>query len=350
MRSRKNVQIATGAGVAAVLVAGVVSMRPGGPFVDGADTADAADVELDLPTATVEQRDLVLDYEAVGVLAPTATITVSATLPGTVVQSAEPGDSASPGSLLTVVDDQPVVVLDGELPMWRDLADGTEGPDVEQLERALVDAGFDPDDEITVDEEYTSATARMVEDWQESIGAPETGRVALGSVVFVAEPMRVESALDPGTVVAPGEAVVTLASESRVAIADVPVADAIDLAVDDAVEVRLPDRTVIDGVATSIVTGGDPSTRRVEIELDAGDLAVANLGAVEVDLSWSEIVAADVATLPAGAFRRLDSGVYVVDVVDGDGGLDTIVVEPGRQVGSRVEVAGVPLDAEVIAP
>ncbi len=342
MRSRYAV---AAAGVLAVAAVAVLVLR-----FPGSDPATASADPLDLPTVRVEPRDLMIDHEVVGALEPTSSLDVTAPAAGTVVEVAPSGSVVGSGSILAVVGDEPVAVLEGELPAWRDLVVGDEGPDVEQLETALVSAGFDPDGVITVDEEYTSATAEMVEDWQEEIGAEPTGEVRHGAVVFLPEPMRVESvAVEPGALVAAGDTLVGLASLGRVAVADVPVADVAALAPGDPVTVRLPDRETLDGTVATVVAQTDTSTRRLTVELPGAPESLAGLGAVDVDVLWTEAVAEDVATLPATAFRRLEDGTYVVDVVDG-GELRALTVEPGRQVGSRVEVAGVPRDADVVAP
>ncbi|NIR34535.1 MAG: peptidoglycan-binding protein, partial [Actinobacteria bacterium] len=55
--------------------------------------------------------------------------------------------------------------------------DVDEGPDVRQLEQALVDLGYDPDGALTVDEDFTGFTATVVERWQEDVGIEEDGIV-----------------------------------------------------------------------------------------------------------------------------------------------------------------------------
>jgi hypothetical protein len=317
-------------------------------------TADAVDA-IDLPTVEVENRDLVLEHETVGRLTPASSLDVVSPTAGTVVDIASAGSTLSTGSVLAVVDDEPVVVLNGEIPSWRDLGVGDEGADVEQLESALVSAGFDPDQMVTVDEEYTTATATMVEAWQETIGAEPTGDISRIAVVYVADAMRVEFVESPmGAVVASGDLLLELASVERVAVTEVPVADTADLATGASIAVRLPDRTMLDGTVRSVTVAADASVRTVVVAIadaqsDSSQTdSLAGLGDVEIDLLWSVSVADDVPTLPAGAFRRLDDGTYVVDIVD-DGELESVVVEPGRQVGTRVEVVGVPRGADVVA-
>ena len=166
----------------------------------------AASEALELSTVQVEQRDLVIDHATVGSLDPVRSWDVTAPGEGLVVEAAEVGTPVVSGSVIAVVDDHPVAVLPGDLPAWRDLDVGDVGPDVDQLESALVGGGFDPGGSVTVDDEYTSATAAMVEAWQESIGAAPTGAVGRRDVVYVTEEMRIETVhAAPGATVAAGE-------------------------------------------------------------------------------------------------------------------------------------------------
>jgi len=61
------------------------------------------------------------------------------------------GDLVRPGHVIAEVDGQPVILLRGRLPAYRDLHEGQHGPDVAQLQRALVSLGysdFDPSGEF----------------------------------------------------------------------------------------------------------------------------------------------------------------------------------------------------------
>lgn len=53
-----------------------------------------------------------------------------------------PGDVVEPGTLLLTVSDRPVIVLDGVVPMLRDLRLGDTGPDVARLQDGLRDADY----------------------------------------------------------------------------------------------------------------------------------------------------------------------------------------------------------------
>jgi len=77
--------------------------------------------------------------------------------------------------------------------MWRDLRDGDEGNDVRQLETNLVRLGYDPGGEVIIDDEFTSATADMVELWEEDLGLEETGDVPMSRVTILPGPTEVVS-------------------------------------------------------------------------------------------------------------------------------------------------------------
>lgn len=146
---------------------------------------------------------------------------------GTTTWVAEEGTVVEQGVVIYEVDGEPVVALYGDVPAFRTIADPVRGdnltgPDVLQLETALVALGFDPDSELTVDEEFTGRTENIVEDWQESIGVEETGAVVLGSVVFIPGPTQIVTAeVTTGDVVNSGSVVMTLAGDDAMTGIDV---------------------------------------------------------------------------------------------------------------------------------
>ena len=111
---------------------------------------------------------------------------------GTVTWLPKPGDFVEFGSALYAVDGKPVVLMKGALPMHRDIAyKGSDGPDVAQLERNLVDLGYVLDEavtgkptDLTVDHHVTPLTVSSIQAWQESLGVTSTGTVSRSDVVF----------------------------------------------------------------------------------------------------------------------------------------------------------------------
>jgi len=77
------------------------------------------------------------------------------------------GTSVGEGTVAMTVSGRPVFVLQGAMPSHRDLGPGTRGPDVAQLESALVRLGFSPG---SVDGVYDGDTAAAVAAWYESQG------------------------------------------------------------------------------------------------------------------------------------------------------------------------------------
>ena len=112
---------------------------------------------------------------------------------GTITWLPEPGTTLQQGDVVAKVNETPVILLYGDLPAYRSLAKGAEGADVRQLEAALVALGYDPDGEVTVDEDFTWQTRNMVLDWQEAVGLDEDGRVDPADIVIVPGPVTVGS-------------------------------------------------------------------------------------------------------------------------------------------------------------
>jgi peptidoglycan hydrolase-like protein with peptidoglycan-binding domain len=132
---------------------------------------------------------------------------------GTITAMPEVGTVVDQGDVVFEIDGQPVVALYGDTPAYRtmaDLSDDMTGTDVAQLETALAALGFTG---FTVDDEYTNATENAVEDFQDSIGALDDGIVNLGEVVFIPGPSVVTSVTAVGNQVGASQAAVVLATE-----------------------------------------------------------------------------------------------------------------------------------------
>lgn len=84
----------------------------------------------------------------------------------------QPGDQLSEGDVLIEVSGRPVIALQGELPVFRNLTPGLEGPDVTQLEAALIRLGYDPG---TPDTTYDTATEAAVEQFFRDLGYAPAG-------------------------------------------------------------------------------------------------------------------------------------------------------------------------------
>jgi Putative peptidoglycan binding domain len=102
---------------------------------------------------------------------------------GTITWLPAAGATVARGEPVYAVNGQPVLLLYGSRPAWRDLAPGViAGQDARQLNRNLAALGFGPG---LAGDQFTPATGQAVADWQQAAGLPVTGTVPLGQVVFL---------------------------------------------------------------------------------------------------------------------------------------------------------------------
>jgi len=167
--------------VAFAALCGVVGFLAGRTISSPADVAaDAAPPEPSLITAPVELRRLSSSVVVRGNadLAGSVAVTVGGSFgPSTggvaVVTgvSVQPGDVIAEGDVLVEVTQRPILALQGDLPMFRDLGPGSEGDDVEQLQDALNRIGI----EVPVDGVYSEATERGVTEMYRRVGYKAPG-------------------------------------------------------------------------------------------------------------------------------------------------------------------------------
>jgi multidrug efflux system membrane fusion protein len=248
------------------------------------------------------------------------------------------------------VDNEPVVLLFGELPLYRALAGDAEGPDVKQLEDNLKALGYTG---FTVDERFSGSTGTAVKRWQKDLGLDETGVVAPGRVVYAGGPIRVaQHKLRVGDA-ASGE-VLAFTGTTKIVIVDLPVDQQRYAAPGMAVQVTLPDGKPVQGKVESVGTtasnsdggqqstgaSGDngPATLEVAVSIaDQGAIGALQRGPVKVRFVAEE--RKDVLTVPVAALVALSEGGYGVQVVEG-GSARYVAVETGMFAGGRVEVRG----------
>lgn len=132
-------------------------------------------------------------------------------LAGTVTQVGEAGQVDN-GDLLYAIEDTPVLLVEGDVPFWRQLEEGVEGDDVAQVQRMLRDAGMDLDP----DGVWGRATTAALRQWQRDQGYRQTSGLAEGALVAAGStPVSLTldtEALWPGAVLSGGEALVSMAA------------------------------------------------------------------------------------------------------------------------------------------
>jgi hypothetical protein len=330
-------------------VAGVVLLGDDAP--SGAD-AEAAGAEEPPTLVEVVRRDLARTEELDGTVSYGTAAPLVLAAEGTLTDLPAVGDVIEPGDVVAEVDGQPIIALGGPTPLWRTLGPGVDdGSDVLVVEYVLAALGYAEAHDMTVDEEWTSATTEAVEDFQEDHGQDDDGQIDLGEVVFIDGPVRVE-AVAGAVGQSAGEAGIEVTSPQRSVHVDLPVDDAELMAVGDAVEVEsatgevLPATVATIGAAETADDGS--STLPVTLTIASGaDLADRSPVTVLVEIAAAD----DVLAVPVEALLALAEGGYAVERADADGTTELIAVQLGVFADGMVEVIG-ELDAgdQVVVP
>ncbi|MEO3801197.1 peptidoglycan-binding protein [Nonomuraea sp. B1E8] len=300
-----------------------------------------------LPPATTEVTEQTLNdtRDADGELGYGPVTTAVSRRPGTITWLPDSGRQVTRGKSLYRVDNEPVMLMYGKTPAYRDLKAGLEGDDVEALESNLSKLGYDG---FTVDDEYTYDTAEAVMEWQEDRGLDETGVVELGRIVFAPGKVRVESLeTEEGQPTAPGQKVLTYTGTSKVITVELDAEDQRMAKKGSKVEVTLPDGKSVDGKVTEVATviqpgesqDAEPETR-LEALVSIGDSKAAKgLDKAAVDVTFTASKREDVLTVPVAALVALQEGGFGLEVIEG-GRSRYVAVETGLFAGGRVEVSG----------
>lgn len=137
-------------------------------------------------------------------------VPITAGAAGTITSLPRNGTTVLEGEILYTLDEQPVIVLYGEVPAYRTLNTRTsDGTDVLQLDEALTRLGYDQDEDLSLDGDFTTATRNSIKELQDDLGIDDTGALPRGSYVFVEGPVFVaETLVDLGSSVGPGSPVI----------------------------------------------------------------------------------------------------------------------------------------------
>lgn len=346
------------AGVA-TLVLVVVVVAVADPF-GGGGGRDVNDGGTSLQSVT--RQSLSSQTETSGTLGFAGSYSVINGASGTLTWLPSVGQFVLAGGVLYRVDGAPVVLLTGEVPLYRALSGGTSGADVEQLNRDLVELGYATSDELSPTSEYFSgATADALEALQDHLGVRETGTMALGQAVFL--PVARLRITNVGGMLGggaePGAPLLTGSSDRRVVSLELDAAEQPDVAVGDRVTITLPDNANTPGVVTSIGTvassgqnGGSPTVPVTVRPLDPSATGSIDRAPVVVAITTGSV--SDALVVPVDALLALSGGGYAVEEVTPTGRHELVGVSLGLFDDARglVQVSGPGLAAgqRVVAP
>lgn len=339
-RAAARIGVLTGLVVAA---GWLVVARPG-------DDGSGGDTERRALTGTakVTRQDLVSRIDVDGTLGYAGERTVVNHLSGTVTAVPSVGTVVERGQPLYSVENRPVPLLYGELPAWRAFTSGmADGPDVRQLEQNLVALGHATEEELTVDERFTAATAAAVRRWQEALGVERTGAVQLGEVVFLPDAIRVgEVKLDKGGSAPPGAPALTGSSTVRTVTVDLEAAKQGLVKVGDKVEVKVPGGRTTTGSVASVGTvaqakgQGESAKQVVPVSITLDDpAATGTIDQAPVKVGIVADARKGVLAVPVNALLALREGGYGLRLVEGTT-RRIVPVELGLFARGMVEVSG----------
>jgi peptidoglycan hydrolase-like protein with peptidoglycan-binding domain len=335
---RRARTVAVVSGVAVVAAAGAVAAVGFG----GAEAQTPARGNLPAATATVTRTTLTQTETVDGTLGYGDATVVKAGQTGTITWLPPTGTTIGRNSPVYKVNDGPVVLFFGSLPLYRNLKAGVEGADVKLVEQNLSALGYGG---FTVDDEYTGATADAVREWQEDLGLAETGTVAPGQVVVAAGQVRVvEHKLATGD---PANGpVLAHTGTTRIVTVDLDVDKQQWVKAGIAATVELPNGKRVAGTVTGVGTvattrtANNQETTTIDVTVTLADQnALGALDEAPVDVILQTEQRQNVLVVPVNALVALAEGGYGLQVVEGST-TRYVPVKTGMFAGGRVEVSG----------
>jgi len=294
----------------------------------------AAAVDPTLTTTTVRKTDLTDTRMVAGTLGFGSARAVKGAGSGVLTALPAVGAPIARGKPLYRVDDQPVVVLYGDTPLFRPIdKPGLTGRDVLELRHNLTALGY-----------RSTARAGDVSDaplldalkrWQKDLGLSGPGVLRPGQAVVLAGPGRVSTiTAQPGD---PADGpLFSVTSTTRVVSMPMSPADAAALHAGLRVTITLPDGKAAPGKVTTIgqaVTAGDSPQQVVTV---TPDRPVTAFDAAPVQVRFTTITRKGVLAVPVGALVALREGGYAVQRPDGS----LIAAATGLFAGGMVQVSG----------
>lgn len=254
------------------------------------------------------------------------------------------------GTLLYSISMVPVVAAEGDLPAYRDMTLGQNGPDIAQFQTFLSSQGFPSRDPVG---EWRQPTTTAYHSWLAARRFPDADVVKLGSIVFFPKlPVSVFLGKDVrrGAEATAGSIALQVLDKPKLSIAT----DGSSPRPGTRVTVRVSDRNTLEATVSSRQQV-DPSNGMRSAELDFGDASSGaqvwwNDVALTGETTWpAEVVDAGPQTgviVPVGALRFDAAGAPSVMREDGS----IVPVELGVQVGGEVVVTGLSATAVLRLP
>jgi multidrug efflux pump subunit AcrA (membrane-fusion protein) len=272
-------------------------------------------------TSTVVREDITQTTQENATLGYAGTYTVTGKGNGTLTWLPSPGQVIRQGQALYRVDNgSPVVLLYGSVPAWENMAEGTTGEDVTQLNHDLVDLGYasKTDIEDAGWDYYSWETSAAVQTLEKRLGvSAPAGSLPLGSVVFEPQALRISTV--PGILGGPAAMqIIAATSDQHQVQVNLSTSMTSEVAEGDKVSITLPDGSGTPGVITSVgsVATGSAGSETIPVLVKLTDPAAAGtLDQAAVTVNIATTSAPNALVVPVGALLAQPSGGYAVEVV-----------------------------------
>ena len=305
----------------------------------GAKQATPAALQAPANTAQVEKGELssmvsldgILTYRARSDGSPYSAINQAR---GIYTKLPDEGDKVDCGDVLYRVNDDPVLLLCGTVPAYRDLDSGDKGKDVRQLKRNLRALGYD-----------------SIKALQRAKGFAATGTLDLGDVVFLPESARISKVTGKlGGSARPGAPVAQATSDTLQVQVNLEASQQGEVKKGDRAQITLPGNTSVKGTVDRLgrvarTAGKDDdvgsATIPAYITLDTPEEARGlDRAPVQVDITTEGVESA--LSVPVTALVGKSGGGFAVEVVRDGGRRELVAVKLGLfdTTGGRVEVEG----------
>ncbi len=319
MKSRTRIIVGLGVTLVVAVMAMVALNRTAQPSAAAAD--DANPTASGREFATVEMRSLSDSKEFNAEVKYGEEWTLPVTAQGTVTKRNAQGTIIEPGQPIIWINDRPIILARGEVPLFRELKRETirrpgmkaaplSGTDVKQLQEFLIAQGHASDGKLKPSGVFDKVTEQSVKTWQEANNLDQTGTITTQQLVFWPTNLRIQSeplvgsAFDSITVTKPDQEIVVTARRR----------DAGYLETGSTVEIGLgTDATVTGDVKTTKeVANSEGSGTNIQVIVTPTRPLPGDAGGVTVTGSGASVENA--LTVPVRSLVALAEGGYAVEV------------------------------------
>jgi hypothetical protein len=344
--------------VAAAVLAAVIAT---GGVVVASSAKQATPTPQDTPASTAKvtkgklsdmvSQDGTLTFRARSDGSPYAVINQAR---GRYTKLPEDGDKVDCGDVFYRVDENPVLLLCGTVPAYRDLHKGDKGKDVRQLNRNLHNRGYDADAGVDIDpddNDFTWKTEKALEKLQQDKGFDVTGALDIGDAVFLPMSVRIAKVTgELGGSAQPGGQVAQVTSDTLEVQVDLDASQQGEVKKGDRAQITLPDNTSVTGkvdrlgrVARTAGKDDDAGAATIPAYISLDDPEKArglDQAPVQVDITTKGVESA--LSVPVTAIVGKSGGGFAVELVRAGGRRERVAVELALfdAADGRVEVEG----------